>query len=79
LFLETLQKVNDKERVFLLNLFTIAAAFDGRLTHLETENLQSAYTKDYAIYYPRLLQLTKHLHNGELNAALELCKTDFTI
>jgi len=74
LFLETLKNVNDKERKFLLNLFTIAAAFDGKLSHLEKENLQLAYGADYNLYYPRLVKLTQHLHDGELNAALALCE-----
>ena len=77
LFLETLQKVSAKERYFLLDLFTISAAFDGKLSHLETENLRAAYGNDYKIYYKRLVALTAHLKNGALNAALALCKLDF--
>ena len=77
LFVKTLQKVTKKERCFLLDLFTVSAAFDGKLSQLETENLRYAYGADYAIYYPRLLQLTDHLKNGKLNAALMLCKLDF--
>jgi hypothetical protein len=77
LFLETLQEVTKKERYFLLDLFTVAAAFDGKLTHLEVESLKTAYGSDHDLYYPRLIQLTQHLKNGELNAALALCKMDF--
>jgi hypothetical protein len=77
LFLETLQEVTAKERYFLLDLFTVAAAFDGRLSHLEVENLKAAYGSDHDLYHPRLMQLTQHLKNGELNAALALCKMDF--
>jgi hypothetical protein len=78
LFLQTLQEVSEKERFFLLNLFTLAIAFDGRISHIEADNLKDAYGKDYGQYRPRLLQLTAHLHAGRLNAALALCKTDFT-
>jgi hypothetical protein len=78
LFLQTLQKVSEKERFFLLNLFTLAIAFDGRISHIEADNLKDAYGTDYPQYRPRLLQLTAHLHTGRLNAALALCKTDFT-
>jgi hypothetical protein len=40
LFLETLNKVNEKERHFLRSLFTIAAAFDGKITHLEKDSFK---------------------------------------
>ena len=79
LFLETLQQVSEKERNFLLDLFTVSAAFDGKLSALETESLVAAYGKDYAIYKPRLLKLTDELINGKLNAALAECKLDFKV
>jgi hypothetical protein len=78
LFLQTLKNVSVQERYFLLDLFTISAAFDGRLSHLEIESLRAAYGEDYDVYYPKLLKLTDHLKNGRLNAALALCKLDFT-
>ena len=77
MFLDTLKKVNDKERAFLLDLFTISAAFDGRVSHLEEENLMAAYGEEHDLYYPRLIQLTQCLKDGQLNAALSLCKMDF--
>jgi len=77
LFLETLDLVSQKERNFLLDLFTISAAFDGKLSHLEEENLKTVYQKEYNLYYPRLIQLTDHLKKGRLNAALSLCRLDF--
>ncbi len=77
MFLETLQQVSEKEKYFLLDLFTVSAAFDGKLSALETENLRNVYGKDYAIYQPRLLRLTEELTNGKLNAALAECKLDF--
>jgi hypothetical protein len=77
LFLEALQQVTEKERNFLLDLFTVSAAFDGRLSGLEMGSLKHAYGKDYDIYKPRLLKLTKELTNGKLNAALMECKLDF--
>ena len=78
LFLEALRTVSDKERWFLLNLFTIAAAFDGRISHIEAVSMKDAYGPDYALYLPRLLQLTADLHAGRINAAAALCKIDFT-
>jgi len=77
LFMATLQKVNEKERNFLLDLFTVSVAFDGKVSSLEQENLKAAYGKDYELYYPRLLQLTAHLKAGRLNAAYKLCRLDF--
>jgi hypothetical protein len=77
LFLEVLQKVSEKERNFLLDLFTVSVAFDGKVSRLEQENLKAAYGKDFDLYYPRLLQLTEHLKAGRLNAAYKLCRLDF--
>lgn len=77
LFLETLNLVSEKERNFLLDLFTVSAAFDGRVSHLEEENLRSVYKNEYDLYYPRLIQLTDYLKKGRLNAALSLCRLDF--
>lgn len=77
LFIDTLKKVDEKERYFLLDLFTVSAAFDGRVSELEEDNLRAAYEGDYELYYPRLITLTQFLKDGQLNAALALCKLDF--
>ena len=76
-FVETLLKVSLEERYFLLDLFTVSAAFDGKLSNMETENLKAAYGKEYDIYFPRLLRLTAYLKDGKLNAALMDCKLNF--
>ncbi|HMH23695.1 MAG TPA: hypothetical protein VK563_18035 [Puia sp.] len=52
LFLGCLRKVSVRERWFLLNLFTIAAAFDGRISRLEAVNMKDAYGPDYERYLP---------------------------
>ncbi len=75
LFLQTLRDVPPEERLFLLDLFTLAVAFDGRVSHTEADNIKDAYGDLYGTYRPRLLQLTAHLHYGRLNAALKLCQT----
>jgi hypothetical protein len=77
IFIDTLGKVSEEERNFLLDLFTVSAAFDGRLSNVESENLRSVYGKDYDLYKPRLIRLTANLTNGQLHAALEECKLDF--
>jgi len=79
LFLEALKAVNERERFFLLNLFTIAAAFDGRISRLETGNMKEAYGNYFDRYQPRLMHLTEHLKAGRLNSAAALCKVDFTV
>ncbi|HXB91778.1 MAG TPA: hypothetical protein VNU72_05795 [Puia sp.] len=75
LFLKTLREVPQEERLFLLDLFTLAVAFDGRVSHTEAHNIRDAFGDVYDVYRPRLLQLTAHLHIGRLNAALALCKS----
>ncbi|MGB4770096.1 MAG: hypothetical protein WBP58_01470 [Chitinophagaceae bacterium] len=77
LFLETLAKLPDNERFFLLDLFTVAAAFDGKLSKLEQENLRAAYQKEYDLYLPRLQKLTQCLKGGRLNEAYALCRLDY--
>ena len=77
LFLETLAKVPARERYFLLDLFTVAAAFDGKLSKLEQENLRSAYQEEYNLYLPRLQRLTHCLKGGRLNEAYGLCRLDY--
>lgn len=79
MFLYTLKNVSTKERYFLLDLFTVSAAFDGKLSQLEEDNLRAAYGNDYEIYYPRLRRLTACLHQGRLNESLALCKLDFEV
>ena len=61
IFLDTLKNCTEEERNFLLDLFTVSTAFDGKLSKLELENLQSAYSDDFELYFKRLQQLT-HQH-----------------
>jgi len=77
IFIDTLEKVSEKERNFLLDLFTVAAAFDGKLSDLEERSLKKVYGSLYAFYHPRLTRLTCCLQDGKLNEALSLCKLDF--
>jgi hypothetical protein len=78
LFLDTLKKVNDKERNFLLNLFTIAVSFDGKISHFEKDSIKEAYGTVYNLYQARLSQLIEYIKAGKLHAAAALCKLDFT-
>jgi len=78
LFLGTLREVSQPERNFLLDLLTVAAAFDGKLSNIESEHVREAYQQDAGLYLGRLDQLIDHLRHGRLNAALSLCQLDFT-
>lgn len=78
LFLQALREVTAEERLFLLNLFTLAVAFDGRISAVEQQNMKAAYGADYDHYQPRLLKLTAALHAGRLNEAAALSKLDYT-
>lgn len=77
MFLDTLDRVPEHERYFLLDLLTVAAAFDGRLSGIERSRLGDAYRGDGFIYQKRLAALTGHLRHGRLNAALLLCGLDY--
>lgn len=76
LFLETLNRVNPAERNFLLDVLTVAAAFDGKLSPIEKSHLKEAYLDDSELYMKRLTDLTSHLRHGRLHAAHALCKLD---
>ena len=77
LFLETLKKVNEKEKNFLLDLFTIAISFDGKISHFEKDSIKEAYGGVYHLYQARLTQLIGHIKAGRLHAAAAVCKLDF--
>lgn len=76
MFLDTLKNVNERERHFLLDVFTISVAFDGKLSRLEQDHLREAYGDDFDLYYPRLVKLIEYLQVGKLNAALDLCRLE---
>jgi hypothetical protein len=76
-FLFTLHQVSAEERNFILDVLTVAAAFDGKISDLESEHLSEAYEDDYNLYLGRLEDLTNHLRRGHVNAAYLLCGLDF--
>lgn len=76
-FLDNLTVVTPSERNFILDVFTIAASFDGKLSDLESQHLSEAYQADYHLYKSRLTNLTEHLREGRLHAAAALCLVDF--
>ncbi|MCC6274787.1 MAG: hypothetical protein IT569_02930 [Leptospiraceae bacterium] len=76
-FLETLRVVDVKEKFFLLNILTVAAAFDGKLSRLEKKDLREAYGEYTEIYYGRISDLKNHLLAGRYNAAKSMCDLSF--
>lgn len=76
-FLALLAVVSVEERYFLLDLLSIAAAFDGRLSKLERHYLPEAFGDLTEVYMQRIEQLRHLLLTGQLHAAKELCKLDF--
>ncbi|HSZ24389.1 MAG TPA: hypothetical protein VK766_01660 [Cytophagaceae bacterium] len=76
LFLQTLEAVNDEERYTILDILTIAAAFDGKISKLERKHLKEAYKEYSDIYFERLEKLTLMLTRGNLQEAIKLCEID---
>ena len=77
MFLQTLKDVTDEERFFLLDLFTVATAFDGSISSTESKHIKEAYGSSYPKYINRLENLTKHLKQGYFYKALDECHLDF--
>ena len=76
-FINTLKKVSDEERYLLLDILTISAAFDGRVSRMEKKYLKEAYGEYYDVYFKRLIRLTSLLRQGKLQECISLCKIDF--
>jgi hypothetical protein len=76
-FLQLLNDIPEKERYFLLDLLSISAAFDGRLSRLERHYLPQAFGEYTEIYMQRIEKLKDLLLSGQLHAAKTLCKLDF--
>ncbi|MCU0429724.1 MAG: hypothetical protein MUF42_07095 [Cytophagaceae bacterium] len=76
LFLEVLDQVNEEERYTILDILTIAAAFDGKISSLERKHLKEAYKEYSELYFNRLERLTYMLTKGYLHEAIALCEID---
>jgi hypothetical protein len=76
-FLSLLSQVSTHERYFLLDLLSVAAAFDGKLSRLERHHLPEAFQDLTDVYMQRINQLTEMLVTGQLHAAKALCHLDF--
>ena len=76
-FLVLLAEVSEKDQYFLLDLLSVAAAFDGYLSRLERHHLPEAFKELTPIYLQRTNQLSSLMLNGQLHAAQKLCTLDF--
>ena len=76
-FLAILEEVSMEEKYFLLDLLSIAAVFDGRLSRLERHYLPEAFGEFTEVYMQRIEILKHLLLTGQLQAAKDLCKLDF--
>ena len=76
-FLLLLEEVSTSERYFLLDLLSVAAAFDGHLSQLEKHHLPEAFKELTEVYMMRTEKLKNCLLNGQLHAAKDLCTLDF--
>ncbi|WP_295384943.1 hypothetical protein [uncultured Thiodictyon sp.] len=72
-FLSLLNRLSASERLFILDLLSIAAAFDGRVSRLEGRHLPQAFKELTDRYMTRTSQLTQMLVSGQLHAAKALC------
>lgn len=78
-FLSVLAQIKEHEHYFLLDLLSVSAAFDGKLSRLEKHHLPEAFKELTDIYMHRTGQLTTMLATGQLHAAKELCTLDFNL
>ena len=76
-FLALLHRVSAAELYFLLDLLSVAAAFDGQVSRLEKHHLPEAFKELTDVYMLRTSRLTKLLAAGQLHAAKALCSLDF--
>ncbi|MCE9596924.1 MAG: hypothetical protein K8S54_03065 [Spirochaetia bacterium] len=76
-FILTLGQVSKREKEFMLDLLSVSAAFDGRLSKLERMYLPVAFGEHAPHYMGRIRKLTRHVLRGELNEARQHCFTDF--
>ena len=77
LFIQTLNSVTEKERFFLLDLFTVATAFDGSISSTESKYIEEAYGESFPKYIDRIENLTLYLKKGYFYKALNECHLDF--
>jgi hypothetical protein len=75
--LDVLARVPEHERFLLLDLLSVSAAFDGKLSKLEKKLLPEAFGQYADIYFERTRRLQRLLRRGNLNRARAECRLDY--
>ncbi len=78
LFIETLSQVTPEERFLLLDLFSVATAFDGSISSLENNQIKEVFGESFPEYIDRIKRLIDLLQTGHFYKALNECRLDFT-
>ncbi len=68
-----INSLSDHERLFVLDILSVAVAFDGKLSQLELRHLPEAFGELNEFYLYRIRQLIKMLDSGRMHAAKRLC------
>lgn len=76
-FIALLGRVMSEERFFLLDLLCVAAAFDGKISKLQKQQLPQAFGEHTQLYMERIQRLQNYLISGQFHAAKAECQLDF--
>ena len=76
-FITLLERVKPEERFFLLDLLCVAAAFDGKVSKLQRQQLPHAFGEHTQLYMGRIQRLQNYLISGQIHAARRECQLDF--
>jgi hypothetical protein len=78
-FVQNCRDLSAKERYFVMDLLSIAAAFDGNISHLEKTRLGDVFQEHTEIYFRRIFRLKNLMYSGRLNQTKLECKLDFEV
>ena len=76
-FIDTLNKVSEQEKFFILDLLAVATAFDGKISRLEKKTLGDAFQEHTEVYFKRIIRLKNLMMSGRLYEAIKECELDF--
>ena len=76
-FIALLERLTPEERFFLLDLLSVAATFDGKVSKLQRQQLPQAFGEHTQLYMERIQRLQDYLISGQIHAARSECQLDF--
>lgn len=76
LFVQELRQCDVAEQYFVMDLFAVSVAFDGKISDLEQENFGLVFGEYELAYKSRISSLVSLLKDGKINEALSLCQLD---